>query len=685
MKNQLLYRRYTAAIAFSVASLAAASLLVASSAMSQNPQLQERVAEIKQAMSLNKQVLAQYTWQEQQTVSVKGEVKKQELFQVHIGPDGQQQKTNLDPDQDSAGRRHGIKHRIEEDYENYGKQIAALAQSYAQSDPGRLQQLYEQGNVLLGSAGASNEVKVVIQGYQKPGDSVTLVFNKAQQAIQSLQISSYLNDPQDAVTISAQYAQLPNGPNHVATMIVNGISKQLTVNIQNSNYQQAQQTGSTGYSGQGAPLSADELQQLVAPIALYPDALVAQILGAATFPDQVVYASDWLQQNQNLTGQTLMQAVDAQSWDPSVKGLTQFPSVLNNLAKNLSWTSSLGEAYHTQTAEVMSAIQVLRAKAQAAGNLKSGSEITVVQQSPQTIVIQPANPQVVYVPVYNPTVVYGYPYVTPAYTAPPVAATAVVAFGVGVAVGAMMSNSCCSWGYSSWNCGWHGGAVVYQQNNFYGNNAWHGGYYGSSGSAYGPYGTAHYSSGYNPSTGTYARGATASNAYGSQHVGQAYNPNTGAYGATHQASNAYGSYGSSAVSKNGQTAYTQHQTTAQGSVGSVQTSNGGRGVAATGAGGSGYAGETANGNKYAGANGKSYSNTGGGWQKTSGQGGSWGNSDASRGWGSQEKSGGSSAWGEGNSRGSGSSGGWGSRSASSRGWSSRGGGGGWGGGGGRRW
>jgi hypothetical protein len=129
-----------------------------------------------------------------------------------------------------------------------------------------------------------------------------------------------------------------------------------------------------------------------------------------------------------------MQTVDAQPWDPSVKALTQFPSVLGNLAQNLSWTSALGEAYHTQAADVMSAVQVLRAKALAAGNLKSGSQIVVSQQSPQVIVIQPANPQVVYVPVYNPTVVYGYAYVTPGYTTPPPAATAVVAFGVGIMV-----------------------------------------------------------------------------------------------------------------------------------------------------------------------------------------------------------------------------------------------------------
>src|SRR5271166_675835 len=164
------------------------------------------------------------------------------------------------------------------------------------------------------------------------------------------------------------------------------------------------------YSGQGAPQTAAELQSLVAPIALYPDALVAQILNAATYPDQVAVANYWMQQNKDLTGSALGTAVNGQTWDPSVKALTQFPSVLNNMAQNMAWTSQLGEAYHNQQAQVMSAIQTLRAQAKSAGNLKSGPQITVVQQSPQTIVIQPTNPQVVYVPQYNPTVVYGTPY-----------------------------------------------------------------------------------------------------------------------------------------------------------------------------------------------------------------------------------------------------------------------------------
>ena len=155
------------------------------------------------------------------------------------------------------------------------------------------------------------------------------------------------------------------------------------------------------------------------PSRCIPMRLVAQVLAAATNPDQVAYADDWLAQNRNLTGPALAQAVDQQSWDPSVKALTQFPSVLDNLAHNLSWTSSLGQAFANQQADVMAAVQAMRAKAQAAGTLQSNSQITVTQPTPTTIVIQPANPQVVYVPQYNPAVVYGAPVVVPLYVPPP--------------------------------------------------------------------------------------------------------------------------------------------------------------------------------------------------------------------------------------------------------------------------
>ena len=239
---------------------------------------------------------------------------------------------------------------------------------------------------------------------------------------------------------------------------------------------------------QAAPMSQSELRALVAPIALYPDNLVAEVLAAATFPDQVAIANYWLQQNKNLTGNALVQAVDKQAWDASVKGLTQFPTVLDNMAKSLSWTSQLGEAYHMQKSEVMSAVQTLRAQAKAAGHLNSTPQMTVVQQSPQTIVIEPASPQVVYVPQYNPALIYGYPYVTPGYTAADVGLASALSFGAGVALGAFAGGG---WGWNAWGCDWHGGAVVYNHNAFYGNTAWHGGYAGG----YHPYG---YDGGYHP-------------------------------------------------------------------------------------------------------------------------------------------------------------------------------------------
>src|SRR5208282_734744 len=212
-----------------------------------------------------------------------------------------------------------------------------------------------------------------------------------------------------------------------------------------------------------APLSPDQLNAMVAPIALYPDALVAQVLGASTFPDQVAIADYWLGQNSSLSGTALAQAVDQQTWDPSVKALTQFPSVLDNLAKNLPWTSSLGQAFHNQQPDVMVAVQAMRAKAQAAGTLQSTPQITVTQPAASTIVIQPADPQVVYVPQYNPTIVYGSPFVVPYYTPPVSFAAATVSFGSGISIGAFFGGGGgyvgggFGWGYHAWGCNWGGG------------------------------------------------------------------------------------------------------------------------------------------------------------------------------------------------------------------------------------
>jgi hypothetical protein len=282
-----------------------------------------------------------------------------------------------------------------------------------------------------------------------------------------------------------------------------------------------------------APQSAQQIQALVSPIALYPDALVAQILSGATFPDQIAVAQNWLEEHKNLQGQSLMKEVNEQSWDPSVKALTQFPTVLDNMAKNLAWTSELGEVYHNQAKDVMEAVQTLRSKAKAAGNLKTTPQIKVVQESPSTIVIQPANPQIVYVPQYNPTVIYGVPYVVPNYSTADIAAATVISFGAGIAIGALMSGGCCSWGWSSWTVGWHGGWVGYAGHPYYGNAYWHGaygaygyhGYGGYSGAAYHGYGAY----------GGYHTGAAYSTPWGAGSVHTGYGPD----GAVHTGGSGY--------------------------------------------------------------------------------------------------------------------------------------------------
>ena len=202
----------------------------------------------------------------------------------------------------------------------------------------------------------------------------------------------------------------------------------------------------------------EELEQLVAPIALYPDSLVAQILMASTYPLEVVQAGKWAKKNKDLKGDALTKALEKENWDPSVKSLVNFPQVLDMMNEKLDWTQKLGDAFLAQQKEVMDTVQKLRAKAEAEGNLKTTKEQkVVVEKETQTIVIESARPEVVYVPTYNPTVVYGtwpYPAYPPYYYYPPgyAAGAALFSFGVGVAVGA-------AWGYAWGNCNWRGGDV----------------------------------------------------------------------------------------------------------------------------------------------------------------------------------------------------------------------------------
>lgn len=239
MKKEQISKSLATGIATLAAVIFALSPLAAPRAVAQNPDLQQKLAAVKESAAKNKQMLAQYTWQEKQSTAVKGDVKSEKLFQVRLGPDGKPQKTEVvGTPQSSSGRglKGHIKEKKQEEFKEYGQQIAVLAQQYA-PDPERLQQAFQQGNLMLGSGGAPGEVKMVIKNYVKPNDQVTLVFNQQAKAIQSVQIQSYLSDPKDAVTIAQQFSQLPDGTNHVSTSQINGASKELTVTSQNSNYQ----------------------------------------------------------------------------------------------------------------------------------------------------------------------------------------------------------------------------------------------------------------------------------------------------------------------------------------------------------------------------------------------------------------------------------------------------------------
>jgi hypothetical protein len=213
------------------------------SANAQSPELQQRVADLKEAMAKNKQAMMSYTWVEVVTISLKGEQKKQEHFQVRLGPDGKPQKTSLDPPAEAAAPSGGrLKQHVvakkKEEYKDYADQMKALAQQYVPPDKDLLQKAYAGGNITLGpTAGAPTQVQLVIHNYLKQGDSMTLVFDKVQKALASIQIASYMSDPKDAMNLTVQFSALPDGTNHISNMVLDGVSKQLNIAIANSNYQ----------------------------------------------------------------------------------------------------------------------------------------------------------------------------------------------------------------------------------------------------------------------------------------------------------------------------------------------------------------------------------------------------------------------------------------------------------------
>jgi hypothetical protein len=219
---------------------------------------------------------------------------------------------------------------------------------------------------------------------------------------------------------------------------------------------------------EAAKIPPDQLDALVAPIALYPDPLLAQTLAASTYPLEIIQLHQWLTKNPKLKDKELAEAVAKQPWDPSVQAMAGLPEVVKRLADDIQWTTDLGNAFLAQQSDVMEAVQRMRKKAQDKGNLKSNEQQKVetkAVENKSVIVVEQANPQVVYVPTYNPVVVYGPPVYAypPIYYPPPgyYAAGVAISFGVGVAMGAMWSGG---WGYG---CGWgHNDVQINNYNNF---------------------------------------------------------------------------------------------------------------------------------------------------------------------------------------------------------------------------
>lgn len=222
-----------------------ASVLSVPVLYAQKEELQQRVADIKESMAKNKQALTQYTWVETLTVYLKGEQKKQEHFQVRMGPDGKPQKTSIDPppaDDQSGGARGGrLKQRIvekkKEEYADYAERMKALLTRYAPPDKDAIQSAYAAGNIsITPDPNGGDLVKLLIKSYAKPGDTVTLIFDKGQKMLMQYAVNTYLDDPSDAIKLTVNFDRIPNGPSHVSEVIVESASKQLKVNTDNSQY-----------------------------------------------------------------------------------------------------------------------------------------------------------------------------------------------------------------------------------------------------------------------------------------------------------------------------------------------------------------------------------------------------------------------------------------------------------------
>jgi hypothetical protein len=432
---------------------------------------QEKVAALKQSLAANATLQKQYRWVETTVVSMKGEEKSRIQKQCFYGPDGKVQKQQLTAPPPEEAAPGGVKGKIvakkKAEVSAAMKQAVALVQSYVPPDPQRIQAARAAGNLSMTPTGPDS-MRLDLRNYVKSGDSFSLGLDTARYALQTASVKSYLESEKDAVTLDVTFARLRDGLSYPGNVVLNVPGQNMQVVVQNSGFQRvtpaAPATGAAKPSAAPAKPSASEaaLDTLTGPIALYPDALVAQILEASKDVAAVQKFAGWLKANSALKGTELQDAAQKAGFAAPYIALAPFPQVVQAMVEKPDWTKQLGAAFASDEQAVYQSIQRLRAAALALGNLKTTPQQQVVTDTSSTgqtiILVQPANPQVVYVPVYNTQVVYvqqAPPPPAPSASSSDVAAAALVGFTVGIIIGASSNH------YYYGPYAWHGGGAAY--------------------------------------------------------------------------------------------------------------------------------------------------------------------------------------------------------------------------------
>jgi hypothetical protein len=437
---------------------------------------QDKVAALKQSLAANAKLQQQYRWVETTVVSMKGEEKSRVQKQCFYGPDGKVQKQQLTappPEEPAPGGMKGkIVAKKKAEISAVMKQAMALVHSYVPPDPQRIQAAKAAGNLAMVPTGPDS-MRLDLRNYVKSGDTFSLGLDTARFAIQTVSVKSYLESEKDAVTLDVTFALLRDGLSYPGNVVLNVPGQNIQVVVQNSGYQRvvpaaaaAAPAGAAKPAAAPAPAkpSASEaaLDTLTGPIALYPDALVSQILEASKDVAAVQKFAGWLKSNSALKGTELQDAAQKAGFAAPYIALAPFPQVVQMMVEKPDWTKQLGAAFTSDEQAVYQSIQRLRAAALALGNLKTTPQQQIVTEASSTgqtvILVQPANPQVVYVPVYNTQVVYVQPAPpppAPSASSSDVAAAALVGFTVGIIIGASSNH------YYYGPYAWHGGGAAY--------------------------------------------------------------------------------------------------------------------------------------------------------------------------------------------------------------------------------